>query len=115
MSDGKSRHAPMPRVEFEALLALAQGPCHGYEMMKSMAGAGGTAPSPGTLYVALRRLAEAGLIRELAAGAGARSRRRYRLTSAGRSALARELERLESLMARARAAGWQPSGGGLAS
>jgi len=115
MSDEKRRHPPMPRVEFEILLALAQGPCHGYEMMKSMAGEGGAGPSPGTLYVALRRLAEADLIREVTEDVSPRSRRRYRLTASGRAALDRELDRLASLLDRARAAGWQPSGGGFAS
>lgn len=104
---------PLPHTELQILLQLAAGPCHGYEMMKSIAGQsrGQRAPGPGTLYVALRRLADSGLIRETAAPSGARSRRRYRLTAAGKRVLADELDRLDGLLKQAEEAGWEAATG----
>lgn len=104
------RRSPMPHVELQILLQLAARPCHGYEMMKSIAAEsdGRQAPGPGTLYVALRRLNEAELIEESGRPA-ARSRRRYRLTRAGRSALDDELHRLAEILTQARNIGWRLS------
>jgi DNA-binding PadR family transcriptional regulator len=50
---------------------------HGYEL------------SPGTLYPLLQRMERAGWLRSRRAGAGARARRDYHLTAAGRKVLER--------------------------
>lgn len=105
------RRSPMPHVELQILLQLGARPCHGYEMMKAIAAesAGRQAPGPGSLYVALRRLHDAGLIEETGRPA-ARARRRYQLTRAGRGALDTELQRLAGILDQARAIGWRASG-----
>jgi len=95
---------PMGHVELQILLALRQGPRHGYELMQEIARAtaGGISPGPGTLYVALRRLSSDGRIRELASRPDdARQRRRYALAASGRAALSAELDRLGELLRRA--------------
>ena len=86
----KVAQGPMAHVELQILLALSRGPCHGYELMREIARstAGLIAPGPGTLYVALRRLADGGAISELDRAAGQQTRRRYRITSSGRTRLA---------------------------
>jgi PadR family transcriptional regulator PadR len=105
----KVAQGPMAHVELQILLALSRGPCHGYELMREIARstAGLIAPGPGTLYVALRRLADGGAISEQDRAAGQQSRRRYRITSSGRTALSRELSRLARLLRQATKAGWQ--------
>jgi len=62
---------------------------------------------PGMLYGSLKRLADAGLIKETSAPADApvdaMDRRFYRITSAGKRALAAETERLAAYVEAARA------------
>lgn len=105
---GKPLHRPMGHVELQILLALSRHPCHGYELMGEIAraSAGLIEPGPGTLYVALRRLAAGGAISELERSADRPSRRRYRITSSGRTALRAELGRLKRLLRQAKEAGW---------
>ena len=43
-------------VGFHILVALADGPKHGYAMMLDIDGMTGTRPGPGTLYAAIARL-----------------------------------------------------------
>lgn len=94
--------APTP-TEFRILLALLDGELHGYGIMLSVEALseGAIRLGAGTLYGAIRRLGERGLIKE----SGARPdpeldderRRYYRLTEAGRSLVeshARQLDRL---------------------
>jgi DNA-binding PadR family transcriptional regulator len=92
-----------PQV-FHILLALADGPAHGYAIMQSVEGETGGALrlGPGTLYGAIRRLRKDGLIEEIAGGGDA-SRRSYRLTVAGRRILKSEARRLSLLVESARA------------
>ena len=61
---------------------LAELRRHGYEL------------SPGTLYPLLARMERAGWLRSRRAGAGARARRDYHLTAAGR----RVLERVRAMV-----------------
>lgn len=66
------------------LTSLASGPKHGYALMQDIEGFAGIRLGPGSLYGAISRLEERGLIEPL----GALSRTRpYQLTSAGREAL----------------------------
>lgn len=74
------------------LASLEAGPRHGYAIMEALrAGSGGQFDLPtGTIYPALRRLEQAGLIKGTWSQAGGRQRRVYELTPAGRRALAAE-------------------------
>ena len=58
---------PLTPVAFEILLALADGEQHGYSIMREVERRSGGAVTlhPGTLYRALARLLESGLIAEL--------------------------------------------------
>jgi PadR family transcriptional regulator PadR len=74
------------------LASLEAGPRHGYAIMEQLrTGSGGQFDLPtGTIYPALRRLEQAGLIRGTWSEAGGRRRRVYDLTPAGRRMLAAE-------------------------
>jgi len=76
------------------LSSLAQGPRHGYAMMTDIHELTGVRLGPGTLYGALARLEQSGLIRALPA----RDRRRpYALTARGAAALRQQLTLLQRL------------------
>jgi DNA-binding PadR family transcriptional regulator len=91
-----------PQV-FHILLALADGPAHGYAIMQAVEVEtdGAIRLGPGTLYGAIRRLRTDGLIEETGGDVDA-ARRQYRLTRRGRSAVQREARRLERLVESAR-------------
>lgn len=74
------------------LAVLADGSLHGYGVIQRLVTrSGGRFDLPeGTVYPALRRLEQAGLLQSAWTRAEGRRRREYRLTSAGRRALARE-------------------------
>ena len=74
------------------LAALEAGPLHGYAVMEALrTGSGGRFDLPtGTVYPALHRLEQAGLVRSRWSTEGGRCRRNYELTPAGRRALAGE-------------------------
>jgi DNA-binding PadR family transcriptional regulator len=66
------------------LTSLASGPKHGYGLLQDIEGFAGVRLGPGTLYGAIGRLEERGLIEAM----GEADRRRpYRLTAAGAGAL----------------------------
>lgn len=71
------------------LAALEDGPRHGYAVIESLRqNTGGRLDLPtGTIYPALRRLEQAGLITGSWSVVGGRRRREYRLTAAGTRAL----------------------------
>jgi DNA-binding PadR family transcriptional regulator len=71
------------------LAALEDGPRHGYAVIEALReGTGGRLDLPtGTIYPALRRLEEAGLITGTWSVVAGRRRRSYRLTPAGARAL----------------------------
>jgi DNA-binding PadR family transcriptional regulator len=71
------------------LSSLAGGPKHGYALMQDVESFSGVALGPGTLYGALSRLEEAGLIEALA---GEGRRRPYKLTPVGADALREQLD-----------------------
>jgi DNA-binding PadR family transcriptional regulator len=72
------------------LAALADGPRHGYAVKEALReGSGGRFDLPtGTVYPALHRLEDAGLIAGTWSVIDGRRRRTYRLTAAGRRRLA---------------------------
>lgn len=79
------------------LTSLAGGPKHGYAITVDVAEVAGVKLGPGTLYGALSRLEERGLIESLPAED---RRRPYRLTTQGRLALETELRTLEAVTRR---------------
>jgi len=99
---------PLPDRHFHILLALAEGDAHGWAVIKRIRELARhrAAPSSGSLYLAMLRLEEKGLIAECAGGeAGGDERRRcYTLTELGRSVLRAETARLSELVAVARRA-----------
>jgi DNA-binding PadR family transcriptional regulator len=101
-------HAPT-RAELHVLLALLNGPRHGYGVMQDVGelSAGRIKLGPGTLYTAIRRLSRAGLIAECDADAD--RRRCYRLTPKGKAVTSDEVGRLSDLVRMARKRGLLPS------
>src|ERR1700716_2219008 len=59
-------YLPLPPATFHILFALADGELHGYAIMKGVTAhsEGAVRLGPGTLYGALKRLLEAGLVEE---------------------------------------------------
>ena len=98
----------LTRHEFHVLLALLDGPRHGYGVMQDVEvlTAGVLKLGPGTLYTAIARLVRAGLIEECEADAD--RRRCYRVTRKGKTAATREAERLLALVRAARKGGLLP-------
>jgi DNA-binding PadR family transcriptional regulator len=74
------------------LSSLADGPKHGYAITQDIRAVAGVNIGPGTLYGALARLEQQGLIEALPAED---RRHPYRLTAAGASALKERLAVLE--------------------
>jgi PadR family transcriptional regulator len=96
---------PLSDLAFHILLALGDGPMHGYAIGKDVEeqSAGRLDPTTGALYQALRRLTEAGLTAPVAGPGDVDARRNYfALTRLGRRAAAREARRLEALVRAAR-------------
>jgi DNA-binding PadR family transcriptional regulator len=77
------------------LTSLAEGEKHGYALAQDIEQFAGVTLGPGTLYGAIGRLEERGLI-EAAATSG--RRRPYRLTSAGAEALSTALDKLRTIV-----------------
>jgi DNA-binding PadR family transcriptional regulator len=90
---------PLSEAEFHILLALADEDRHGYAIIKEVEARteGEVQIGAGTLYGAIKRFVDQGLIAERAAGADER-RRVYRLTAAGRRMAVDEATRLERLL-----------------
>lgn len=106
MTDEHAAPAPaLSDLAFHILLALGDGPSHGYAIGKDVeAQSGGRLdPTTGALYQALRRLADEGLITPAEGPQASDSRRNYFvLTRLGRRAAAAEAKRLDGLVRAAR-------------
>jgi DNA-binding PadR family transcriptional regulator len=100
---------PLRPVEFQILLSLAEGESHGYAIMQGAKDRGEAAPDVGTLYRALARMVDQGLIEAAgspaAAEPGDERRIYYRLTSVGLRVAKAEARRLEALTRAARIGG----------
>ena len=81
---------------FLILVSLAGGPKHGYSMMEDIAAFADVRVGAGTLYGALTRLEERGLVEALAT---TDRRRPYRLTPTGRQVLQAQLSNLDAQVA----------------
>lgn len=102
---------PLSDLAFHVLLALGDGPSHGYAIGKDVEerSGGRLDPTTGTLYQVLQRLAEDGLIASARSPAGTDERRKYfALTAQGRRATAEEAGRLDALVRAARKCGLYP-------
>ena len=99
---------PLRPVEFDVLLSLADGDRHGYGIIQETESRtdGRVRLELGTLYRALRRMEEQGLIARTPAPEGEEDaderRRYYALTALGRAVAAAETRRMEGLVAVAR-------------
>jgi DNA-binding PadR family transcriptional regulator len=107
---------PLPQPTLHILIALSDGDAHGYAIMQDVSARtqGKIRLSPGTLYGAIKRLLEDGLIDEVekrSALPGEDERRRYyRLTKLGRLVTLAELARMEETLKQARGLGLVPKG-----
>ncbi|MCI0437431.1 MAG: PadR family transcriptional regulator [Gemmatimonadetes bacterium] len=107
-TDEAMRHLPLTAIAFDVLLSLAGGARHGYAMLREMEERTGVARvNAGTLYRAIGRLVDSGLVTEREDRPAAKSddarRRYYALTALGRRVAAAEAARLEARVATARA------------
>ncbi|WP_284351445.1 PadR family transcriptional regulator [Roseisolibacter agri] len=104
------RFLPLRPVEFDVLLSLAAGERHGYGIILDSEARGATAvPDVGTLYRALRRMQDQGLIgasarRDVPESADER-RHYYQITPLGLEVARAEARRLAALMRAAAASG----------
>jgi DNA-binding PadR family transcriptional regulator len=93
---------------FHILLALSDGDRHGYAIMKQveMDSQGKVTMGPGTLYGSLKRMLDAGLVREsdkrIDPEMDDQRRIYYQITGVGAQALAAELERYQRIVTIAR-------------
>jgi DNA-binding PadR family transcriptional regulator len=111
------RSFTLSRDTLHILIALADRDRHGYSILQEISERteGEVRLSPSTLYSAIKRLLEEGLIEELAERPDPahddERRRYYRLTKMGRRAAAEEVRQLEKLLADARSTGLVPKRG----
>src|SRR5215471_15169398 len=100
---------PLRPVEFQILLSLAGGERHGYGMMQDAHERGEAVPDVGTLYRALARMVDQGLIAQAGARRASEAdderRNYYRITDLGLRVAKAEARRLEALTRAARLGG----------
>lgn len=108
-ADDVDSFLPLPTAVFHILVALADRDRHGYSIMQDVDTRtdGRVRLSAGTLYSAIRRMLEQGLIDELRDSPDPDSaderRRYYRLTRLGRDVAVAEASRFSELLEQARA------------
>jgi DNA-binding PadR family transcriptional regulator len=113
-TDDVEAFLPLPTAVFHILVALADRDRHGYSIMQdvSVRTDGKVRLSAGTLYSAIRRMLEQGLIEELRDSPDPSSederRRYYRLTRFGRDVAVAEARRVSDMLTQARATGLIP-------
>ena len=116
MSDAAERHLPLSVPVYQILLSVSDRALHGYAVIQDVRDrtGGEVELTASTLYGALRRLLEAGMVDETEAPAGVEDddprRRYYAITPFGRRVARAEAERLERALAQARRkALWSPT------
>ena len=113
-SDDVQALLPLPTAFFHILVALADRDRHGYSIMQDVSARtdGKVRLSAGTLYSAVRRMLEQGLIEELRdrpdPSSNDERRRYYRLTRLGRRVAIAEARRVNDMLTQARATGLIP-------
>lgn len=105
---------PLPHLEYQILVSLADADLHGYAIVKEVAqrSEGTSTPSTGSLYLAIARLLEHGLVDEVEpAEITRRKKRTYALSAYGRQVAEAETTRLSELahLANERLRGNQPA------
>ena len=93
MADSKLELGRFAEPSLLILVSLSDGPKHGYAIMTDVEAGTGRPLGPGTLYAALARLEERGLIEALEP---VDRRRPYRLTGVGATVLKEQLADLEA-------------------
>lgn len=98
------RFLPLTNLSFHVLLALGDGPAHGYAIGKEVErrSDGMLNPATGSLYQVLKRLSQDGLIENAPSDDGDARRQSYRLTELGRDVAEAEAQRLSELVGVAR-------------
>ena len=97
-------HTPLKPSVFHILLALSQGQLHGLAIADSVEEetGGQIRLGPGTLYRSLKEMAEANLVRQVQVGDEDPRRKIYEMSTAGRTLLHAEAERLARVVEVAR-------------
>jgi DNA-binding PadR family transcriptional regulator len=108
-----AKNPPLSSATLHILLALAGGNLHGYGIIKEVArnSDGHYRLGPGTLYDNLKKLIDSGLVADVptttstrrAAATKEDDRRFFTLTREGKDVLAREVDRLQGVVTKARA------------
>ena len=110
---------PLTPAVFHILLALSNGERHGYGIMKQVeADSQGKVPmGPGTLYGSIKRMLDAGLIKEsdkrIDPDMDDERRIYYQITGVGAEALAAELERYKRIVSLAQERKLYPKAHGI--
>jgi DNA-binding PadR family transcriptional regulator len=93
-------YPPLQEPTFYILLALRGEDKHGYAILKEVAelSNGRIRLSTGTLYGALNRLLDRGLIEQVEAEDGGRGKKIYRLTRSGLEVFDAELSRIQHIL-----------------
>jgi DNA-binding PadR family transcriptional regulator len=113
-ADEADAFLPLPTAVFHILVALADRDRHGYSIMQDVSARtdGKVRLSAGTLYSAVARMLEQGLIEELRENPDPDNederRRHYRVTRLGRDVALAEARRLQDMLSQARATGLIP-------
>ena len=108
-----AKNPPLSSATLHILLALAGGNLHGYGIIKGVArnSDGHYRLGPGTLYDNLKKLIDSGLVADVPTTTSTRratatkedDRRFFTLTREGKDVLAREVDRLQGVVTKARA------------
>ncbi|MBI4202738.1 MAG: helix-turn-helix transcriptional regulator [Chloroflexi bacterium] len=105
---------PLPPAAFHVLLAIGAEERHGYAIMAEVKRItdGAVRMGPGTLYSTIKRLLDHGLIEECGERVDPlrtdQRRRYYRMTTLGRTIVASEAKRLQSMINKSGAGTWAP-------
>jgi DNA-binding PadR family transcriptional regulator len=101
----KDSFLPLREPTFYILLSLRAGEKHGYAILQDVTELSGNQLklSTGTLYGALNRLLDQGLIERREAAEGSRGKKAYRLTRAGLEVFDANVARMNGLLLAAKA------------
>lgn len=102
-----TRLVVLTELSLQVLLAIGDGPLHGYAIGKDIEARtlGRLDPTTGALYQVIKRLTQDGLLKPVAApsrGEVDARRKHFAITPAGRKAVLEEIERLDKLVSLAR-------------
>lgn len=112
MTAARTEPPPLTRLSLTVLMTVAAEPMHGYAILTALEARGvpRLVAGAGSLYAALDRLVEEGLLRAAPDATDGRRKRRFAMTAAGRAAVQAELRRMAGLVAEGRASDLLPEG-----